>query len=84
MDAAKDTAGGVMGGAGKALDSKPAALAGGVAGGSLLGGAIGSGLLASLGGLAGPAGWLVGAGIGAAATRGLGKGLKNASDSISD
>lgn len=87
VDAAKDTAGGIMGGAGKALDSKPAAIAGGLAGGSLLGGAIGTGL-AGLGGLAGmaagPLGWLVGAGIGAAATRGLGKGLKNASDSVSD
>ena len=39
-------------------------------------------ILAGLGGLAsaasGPLGWLVGAGIGAAATRGLGKGLKEA------
>lgn len=80
-----DTVGGIAGGVGKALDSKPAAIAGGLAGGSLIGGAIGKGL-AGLGGLAAPIsgtlGWLVGAGIGAAATRGLGKGLKSASDSL--
>ena len=79
-EGAQNTVGGIAGGVGKALDSKPAAIAGGLAGG-----AIGQGL-SSLGGLAGaasgPLGWLVGAGIGAAATRGLGKGLKSASDSM--
>ena len=80
-EAAGNTLGGIAGGVGKALDSKPAAIAGGLAGGATLGGAISAGL-AGLGGLAsaasGPLGWLVGAGIGAAATRGLGKGLKEA------
>ena len=84
-DAASNTIGGIAGGVGKALDSKPAAIAGGLAGGALLGAKISAGL-SSLGGLAsigaGPIGWLVGAGLGAAATRGLGKGLKSASDSL--
>ena len=84
-EGAQNTIGGIAGGVGKALDSKPAAVAGGLAGGATLGSAIGQGL-SSLGGLAGaasgPLGWLVGAGIGAAATRGLGKGLKSASDSM--
>ena len=85
VDAVKDTAGGIMGGTGKALDSKPAAIAGGALGGSLLGGTIGGALTGTaLGALGGPLGWLVGAGIGAAATRGFGKGLKNASDSVSN
>jgi hypothetical protein len=70
--AAENTIGGVTGGIGKALDSTPAAIAGGLAGGSMLGGAIGFG----------PLGWLVGAGIGAAATRGLGKGLKSAGNTM--
>lgn len=80
-DALGNTVGGTAEGIGKALDSKPAAIAGGLAGGSLLGGTIGT-TLAGMGGLAslasGPIGWLVGAGLGAAATRGLGKGLKSA------
>lgn len=84
-DAASNTIGGIAGGVGKALDSQPAAVAGGLAGGALLGSKIAAGL-SSLGGLAsigaGPIGWLVGAGLGAAATRGLGKGLKSASDSL--
>lgn len=84
-DAASNTIGGIAGGVGKALDSQPAAVAGGLAGGALLGSKIAAGL-SSLGGLAsigaGPIGWLVGAGLGAAATRGLGKGLKGASDSL--
>lgn len=79
-EAASNTIGGVTSGVGKALDSKPAAIAGGLAGGATLGAGIG-GALGSLGiaGMAaGPLGWLVGAGLGAAATRGLGKGLKKA------
>lgn len=82
-EAAKNTVGGVAGGVGKALDSTPAAVAGGLAGGATIGSSIASGL-SGLGGIAstfsGPLGWLVGAGIGAAATRGLGKGLKNAAE----
>ena len=82
-EAASNTLGGVAGGVGQALDSKPAALAGGLAGGATIGSSIASGL-AGLGGVAsvlsGPVGWLVGAGLGAAATRGLGKGLKAVAD----
>lgn len=83
VDGAGNVVSGVAGGVGKALDSTPAAVAGGLAGGATLGASIGSGL-AGLGGIAsacsGPLGWLVGAGIGALATRGLGKGLKNAAE----
>ena len=82
-EAAGNTIGGVAQGVGQALDSKPAAMAGGLAGGAVLGGSITS-ALAGLGGVAAslsnPLGWLVGAGIGAAATRGLGKGLKEAAN----
>ena len=84
-EAAGNTLGGIVGGAGKALDSTPAAMAGGLAGGHFIGGAITKGLAATgiLGSaLSGPLGWLVGAGIGAAATRGLGKGLKGAANEL--
>ena len=86
VEAAGNTIGGVAQGVGQALDSKPAAMAGGLAGGAVLGGSITSAATSALAGLGGvaatlsnPLGWLVGAGIGAAATRGLGKGLKEAS-----
>ena len=84
-EAASNTLGGVVGGTGKVLDSTPAAAVGGLLGGHYVGGAITSGLVSSgvLGSaLAGPLGWLVGAGIGAAATRGLGKGLKGAANEL--
>ena len=76
-DAVQNTVGGVTEGVGKAMDTKAGGAAGAVAGGSLLGGTIASGL-GALGGLAGPAGWIIGAGLGAAAARGIGKGLKTA------
>lgn len=79
-DALGNVVGGTTEGVGKMLDSKPAALAGGLAGGATLGATLGT-ALSGLGGVAslasGPVGWLVGAGLGAAATRGLGKGLKS-------
>ena len=40
VDAAQNTLGGVTGGVGKALDSTPAAIAGGALGGSMLGGTL--------------------------------------------
>lgn len=83
VDGVKETGAGVAGGVGKALDSTPAAIGGGILGGHYLGNAIG-GALANSGWLGsavgGPLGWLIGAGIGAAATKGLGKGLKRASN----
>ena len=81
-EAASNTIGGVAHGVGQALDSTPAAAVGGVAGGATLGSAIASGLASTglLGtAVGGPLGWLGGAGRGAAATKGLGKGLKAAS-----
>lgn len=82
-EAAQNTLGGVAGGVGKALDSTPAAIAG-AAHGFLgpVGQAIGGGLSA----LGVPGGMLlgqvVGAGVESAGVRGLGKGLKSASDSL--
>lgn len=80
-EAMGNVVGGTAEGVGKFMDTKPAALAGGLVGASTLGSAITTGLT-GLGGLAGtlagPAGWLIGAGLGAAATRGIGKGLKSA------
>lgn len=81
-EGAKQTGAGMLGGVGNALDSTPAAIGGGLLGGHYLGNAIG-GALANTGflgnAIGGPLGWLIGAGIGAAATKGLGKGLKKAS-----
>ena len=65
--------GGIASGVGKALDSKPAAIGGAIIGGAKLGGLIGG--LMPIGGKT--LGTLIGAGIGAAATRGLGKGLQD-------
>ena len=65
-DTAKQVAGGVMEGTGKALDSSVGGLAGRV-GGAMAGGAI-----------AGPVGFIAGALLGHKVSRGLGKGLKNA------
>lgn len=84
-DAAKNTLGGVTEGAGKALDSKIGGLIGAGVGSSLLGTAMSSGgalagstIASSLGGLAGPVGYIGGAILGHAVTRGLGKGLRYA------
>ena len=74
-EAAGNTLGGVTEGVGKALDNKVAGVAGGVLGASKLGGTIGTMIGGPFGSLLGMgAGYL----IGAAATRGLGKGLKSA------
>lgn len=78
-DAAKNTIGGVMSGAGTALDNKVAGFAGGLAGASHLGSTLG-------GIIGGPLGGLVGMGLGyvagSALTRGVGKGLKNAGQDL--
>ena len=85
VDSAKETTGGVMKGVGTALDSTPAAIAGGAIGASTIGSALGAGLgSTALGALGGPVGMLAGALIGAKATRGLGKGLKHGGDSMAD
>lgn len=81
-EAAGNTLGGITEGVGKALDNKVAGVAGGLLGASKLGGTIGS--------FFGPAGsvlgTIAGAGLGylagSAATRGLGKGLKSAGQSL--
>ena len=82
-DAAKNTIGGVAGGVGKALDSTPAAI-GGAAYGAM--GPVGDFLSSTMTGLGVPGGNIlgrvIGAGVTSAATRGLGKGLKSASDSL--
>ena len=84
-DAVGNTLGGTMEGVGKALDTKTAGLAGGLAGGATLGGTIGD-AISSLGGplsfMAKPVGYMAGAGIGAAAVRGVGKGLKSAGQDL--
>ena len=73
-EAAKNTAGGVMEGTGKALDTGVAGTIGGVGGAMMAGAGIGS-----TAGLAlGPIGMAGGYILGKAATKGLGKGLKNA------
>jgi len=80
-----NTLGGTMEMTGKALDNKVAGLAGGILGGNTIGAGITSaiqgtgGFLSSWGG---PVGWLAGAAIGSAATRGLGKGLKAAGQDL--
>lgn len=82
-EAAQNTIGGVAGGVGKALDSTPAAIAGAAHGAmGPVGSAIGTGLSAL--GIPGGEilGRVVGAGVEGAAVRGLGKGLKSASDSL--
>lgn len=79
-EAAGNTLGGVTEGVGKALDNKFAGVAGGVLGAAKLGGTIGS--IIGLG----PIGSLLGMGAGylagSAATRGIGKGLKSAGQSM--
>lgn len=75
-EAAQNVIGGAAETAGNIADTK----IGGLAGGLATGGAIAShiGALSALG----PVGWLIGAGLGAAATRGVGKGLKSIGESI--
>ena len=67
-----NTAGGIMQGAGKAMDTKIGGLTGGLLAAPAIGGLIGLG----------PLGLLAGAAIGSAATRGLGKGLKSAGQDL--
>ena len=71
-DAVQNTIGGVAETAGNIADTKIGGLAGGLATASTIAPFIGMG----------PIGWLVGAGLGAAATRGVGKGLKSLGESI--
>jgi len=85
IEAAQNTIGGTLETAGNIADTKIGGLTGGIAGGSMMGSAIASKYLSGLGaGLAGPAGWLIGAGLGAAATRGIGKGLKSIGEGIKE
>ena len=84
LEAGQNVLGGVAGGVGKAMDSTPAAIAGGAHGFvGPVGSTIGSALSAA--GVPGGAilGRVIGAGVESAAVRGIGKGLKNASDSLS-
>lgn len=84
-DAAQNVIGGAAETAGNIADTKIGGLAGGLATGGLVAGKLGltaAGALSSLGAAAGPVGWLIGAGLGAAATRGIGKGLKSVGESI--
>ena len=66
-----NTVGGVTEAAGKAMDTKLGGLAGAIGGMSLL---------TNLG--LGPVGWLASGALGAAATKGLGKGLKAAGENM--
>ena len=81
-EAAQNVIGGTMETAGNIADTKIGGIAGGIAGGSMLGAKIGAALPGALGFAAGPVGWLIGAGLGAAATRGVGKGLKSIGESV--
>lgn len=82
MDAVGNTVGGVSSGVGKALDSTPAAVVGGVHGFT---GPVGNALAEALDGVVPGAsilGRVAGAAIESSAVRGLGKGLKSAGDSL--
>jgi predicted phage tail protein len=73
-EAAQNVIGGAAETAGNIADTKIGGLAGGLATGGAIQSALGIGL--------GPVGWLIGAGLGAAATRGIGKGLKSIGESV--
>ena len=73
-EAAQNVIGGAAETAGNIADTKIGGLAGGLATGGAIQSALGIGL--------GPVGWLIGAGLGAAATRAAGKGLKSIGESI--
>jgi hypothetical protein len=80
-DAVQNTIGGAAETAGNIADTKIGGTVGGLLAGAKWGGALGSAM--GLGGtLAGPIGWLAAAGLGAAATRAAGKGLKSVGESI--
>jgi len=73
-EAAQNVIGGAAETAGNIADTKIGGLAGGLATGGAIQSALGIGM--------GPVGWLIGAGLGAAATRAAGKGLKSVGESI--
>jgi hypothetical protein len=73
-EAAQNVIGGAAETAGNIADTKIGGLAGGLATGGAIQSALGIGM--------GPIGWLIGAGLGAAATRAAGKGLKSVGESI--
>ena len=73
-EAAQNVIGGAAETAGNIADTKIGGLAGGLATGGAIQSALGLGM--------GPVGWLIGAGLGAAATRAAGKGLKSVGESI--
>jgi len=73
-EAAQNVIGGAAETAGNIADTKIGGLAGGLAAGGAIQSALGIGM--------GPVGWLVGAGLGSAATRAAGKGLKSIGESI--
>jgi hypothetical protein len=73
-EAAQNVIGGAAETAGNVADTKIGGLAGGLATGGAIQSALGIGM--------GPVGWLIGAGLGAAATRAAGKGLKSVGESI--
>jgi hypothetical protein len=73
-EAAQNVIGGAAETAGNIADTKIGGLAGGLATGGAIQSALGIGL--------GPVGWLIGAGLGAAATRAAGKGPKSVGESI--
>lgn len=80
-DAVQNTIGGAAETAGNIADTKIGGTVGGLMAGAKFGGALGSAMgLGST--LAGPIGWLAAAGLGAAATRAAGKGLKSVGESI--
>ena len=84
-EAAQNVIGGAAETAGNIADTKIGGLAGGLATAGAIKGALGltsTGVLSGLGAAAGPVGWLIGAGLGAAATRAAGKGLKSVGESI--
>lgn len=80
-EAAQNVIGGAAETAGNIADTKIGGLAGGLALGSTIGAHL-PGVLAAGTGALGPVGWLIGAGLGAAATRAAGKGLKSIGESI--
>lgn len=84
--AISNTIGGTMEGVGNALDSKPAAWAGGLLGAGKLGKPLGESIKEvmpfGMGWAGNLAGYAAGAALGAAATRGLGKGMKSAGESL--
>lgn len=84
QQAASNTLGGITSAAGSTLDSGVGGVVGGVAGAHLGGAALGAGIDALTGGILGPAATLLGYGaaykMGNAATREVGKGLKEAGE----